>query len=136
MVSPRVVISRKLPPTSPLFTIGRIDRLGKRTRIAPIQEHLPHLLCFKTAHDAAEVCRVANFCTRSVDFIDMDSVPVEECISMLVTSHEDLASEGWREYGIHECTLDTDVWKVKVVSTCIHYHPFRWNIESGDKFVL
>jgi hypothetical protein len=39
-------------------------------------------------------CRVANFCTKSVDMIDMTSFPVDEHISVLVTR---MKAEGWRE---------------------------------------
>lgn len=137
MVSPRVSIQCKPIPSSPLYTIGNINREGKRSRMAPLRDHLPHLLCFESAHEASEVCRVANFCTKSVDMIDMTSYPVDEYCCMLVTSHDELAAEGWRQYGTHMCVLDKNVWKVKVVSTCVHHHEsFRWDVKSGLPFTM
>jgi hypothetical protein len=69
--------------------------------------------------------------------IDMTSFPVDEHISVLVTSHEELAAEGWREYGVHECVLDMNVWKVEIVSTCVHQHAsFRWDVKTGLPFTM
>jgi hypothetical protein len=97
--------------------------------------YLPHLICFETFHAASEVCRFSNFGTSRVDFADATSYHVDDFLTVMVTSHEELAAQGWRDYGADHCVLDTETWKLKVTSSVIHHHqPFRWDVRSRAPF--
>jgi hypothetical protein len=129
MVSPRVYIEPRYVPLSPLYCIGKVDRKGKRFRLAPMYDNLPHIVCFETPHAASEVCRVVNFDTRRLEIENVLNCQIEDFLTLMITSHEELAAEGWKNYGMDLCSLDTQTWRLKVESSVVHHHEtIRWEI--------
>jgi hypothetical protein len=82
-------------------------------RMAPLRDYMPHLLCFGNAHEAS-VCRVANFCTKSVDMNDFVSGGRTYFCSLRMKSWQQKVGE----YGVHKCVLDMNVWEVSIVDLC------------------
>jgi hypothetical protein len=87
--------------------------------MSPRRLDMPGIICFHSRQSAAEVCRVGTFCSKRI-VIDGEVYDTSDMVlTVITTSHEDLAEAGWGEYCLNMCALEPDQQSICVMASFV-----------------